>query len=395
MRLVPRPLSGFFAGGLGCAVFGMALALMGPAVPGQPGGPGAEDDPFDPMTVLTQQQWGKVDAAIDRALAWIAIQQRADGSFPTYDTAQPAVTSLAAMAFLARGHLPGEGPHGAVIDGAIEFVLTCQQPAGLLAKAPTSRHQPDWRKDPRRTAPYNHGIGSVFLCEVYGMTSRDKSIRIRSAIERALDFTLADQRKPKRFPLDQGGWRYVDHLAQDNADADLSTTCLHLMFLRSAKNAGFEVPTESIDAAMEYVKRCYKPQYGTTTYGPTYQSPPTRVLAGAAITALSLGGLHKTKIAQSAADYLLANPFTVYNQGDFDGHFHYGAYHATLGMFQIGGHHWQRFFPQLVRCLLENQAPAGNWALERNHEAVGIVYTTALAVNALSVPYQLIPIYQR
>ncbi len=193
MRVFVKPLACLVSSGLAGDIFGMALALMvftlaRPAVLAQPAGPGTGtgNDLLDPMTALTQQQWGEVDAAINRALAWIAKQQRPNGSFPTYDTGQPAVTSLATMAFLARGHLPGEGPYSAVIDDAIEFVLTCQQPAGLLAKVPTSRHQPDWRRDPRRTAPYNHAISSVFLCEVYGMTSRDKSIRIRSAIELAL-----------------------------------------------------------------------------------------------------------------------------------------------------------------------------------------------------------------
>ena len=401
MRVFVKPLACLVPSGLFSDIFGMALALMvftltRPTVLAQPADPGAGDDFSDPMTALTQQQWDKVDAAIDRALAWIAKQQRADGSFPTFDTGQPAVTSLATMAFLARGHLPGEGPYGAVIDDAIEFVLTCQQPTGLLAKVPTSQHQPDWGMDPRRTAPYNHPISSVFLCEVYGMTSRDKSMRIRRAIERALDFSLAQQRKPKRFPQDEGGWRYVDYVTQDNTDADLSISSWQLMFLRSARNAGFDIPSDRIDAAVGYVQRCFKPRFGSFTYGVQHPQLPSRAMAGAGIVALSLSGLHETDMARSAANWILAQSFDKYRGGtSHQDQFHYGVYHCSLAMFQMGGHFWERFYPRVVRVLVGNQSSQGHWQPELTLEAYDNVYTTALVVNALCVPYQLIPIYQR
>src|SRR6478609_8952205 len=64
------------------------------------------------LDVLTVDQWKKIDDGVDRGIAWLALQQRADGSFPTLESGQPAVTSLAVMAFLSRGHLPGGGPYG-------------------------------------------------------------------------------------------------------------------------------------------------------------------------------------------------------------------------------------------------------------------------------------------
>ena len=47
---------------------------------------------------------------------------------------------------------------------------------------------------------------------------------------------------PKDSPADRGGWRYIHDL--DDVDSDLSVTGWQLMFLRSARNAGFEVPNE-------------------------------------------------------------------------------------------------------------------------------------------------------
>src|SRR5689334_6176245 len=52
-----------------------------------------------PANVLSADQWKHVDAAVHRALGWLASQQQPDGSFSTLDSGQPAVTSLCAMAF--------------------------------------------------------------------------------------------------------------------------------------------------------------------------------------------------------------------------------------------------------------------------------------------------------
>ena len=62
-------------------------------------GPEAES----PHDALTPKQWQQIDEAVDRALAWLASRQRADGAFVTgLDTFQPAVTSLCVLAFLAK-----------------------------------------------------------------------------------------------------------------------------------------------------------------------------------------------------------------------------------------------------------------------------------------------------
>ncbi|MEZ6053887.1 MAG: hypothetical protein R3C02_21260 [Planctomycetaceae bacterium] len=72
---------------------------------------------------LAPEQWQRIDLSVDRALEFLATQQGRDGSFASIDTGQPGVTALSVLAFLSRGHVPGEGPYGKSLSRAVDFVL--------------------------------------------------------------------------------------------------------------------------------------------------------------------------------------------------------------------------------------------------------------------------------
>ena len=91
-------------------------------------------------------------------------------------------------------------------------------------------------------------------------------------IEKSLAATLEMQRWPKDLPVDRGGWRYITDDGMN--DSDLSITGWQLMFLRSARNAGFDVPQQPIDDAVQYVRRTFNKRNGTFGYviAPTFAS---------------------------------------------------------------------------------------------------------------------------
>src|SRR4051812_5384828 len=61
-----------------------------------------------------------VDLAIVNALKFLSAAQRPNGSWEvSAGNESTAATSLAVMAFLAAGHVPGEGPYGQAIDRGI------------------------------------------------------------------------------------------------------------------------------------------------------------------------------------------------------------------------------------------------------------------------------------
>lgn len=347
--------------------------------------------------LLSTQEWKRLDDAVDRALGYLAAKQnRKNGSFAAPDLGQPGITSLCILAFLSRGHLPTEGPHHEAMHDAIEFVLSTQRSNGLLFSLPVAD---TWQYGtPTHTAIYNHAIAGLMLSEVYGMTELEQSDRIGTAITKAVQLTRQHQQRPKRNPQDEGGWRYIASNQSFRNDADLSVTSWQLMFLRAARNNGFEIPAEPIDDALQYIHRLFDERKGAFKYS---NLPPsnhaTRAVVGSGILSLSLGGEHHAEIATTAGDWVLKHPFDRYNGVEHsEERYHYSVYYCSLGMFQLGGTHWERFYPNLMRVLLANQQADGSWPAESNRDGhFGNAYTTALVVLALTPPYQLLPIYQR
>ena len=340
--------------------------------------------------LLSAAQRRRVDGAVDRALANLVAQQRPDGSFPTPRQAQPGVTALCVQGLLARGHLPGAGPYGRSLDRAIGYMLSCQRPNGLIARMPPERTLVPHGAS--HTGIYNHAITGVVLCEVYGMAGPHTSARVRAAIEKALAFTRRRQIEAKPDPVDRGAWRYLRRYP--NGDSDLCVTSWQLMFLRAAKNAGFQVPAEQIDEAMSFARSCFLPGRGTFNYvHPKWRYGwRTPGMAGSGVLSLALAGRHNSQMAQSTGRWILRT--------DFDNsarrRFFYGGYYCSQAMFQLGGEYWRQFYPRFSRTLLACQHRDGSWGPETWVDRMwGMPYATALGAQGLMVPYQLLPIYQR
>lgn len=351
------------------------------------------------MDVLSEQEWRQVDRACERALAWLARQQRRNGSFPCVDIGQPGVTGLCVMAFLSQGHLPGEGEYGQRLRRAIDYVLASQKPNGLIARAGPSAvplpHNIDHRIG--QTSVYNHAIGGLVLSEVYAMSDQVDTYRLQQVIQQALEVTLAEQARPKRRALDHGGWRYLDRF--NRADSDLSVVGWHLMFMRSAKNAGFDVPNQAIDDAVACIRRHFVPRVGNFVYTVQEEETPTRALAGAGVLALAHAGMHNTPEALQAGQSLLDRPFDAYNQTMYGlERYHYSVFHCCQAAYQLGGRYWDGFFPRTAKTLLANQRSNGSWPEENSSHGDGMFgnsYTTALVVLSLAAPNGILPVYQR
>jgi len=381
------------------AALGLPAAAMGAETgAGDSGAPPAAKPLAEALPVQDRRQ---MEGAVDRALSWMAGRQAADGSFPTLPQAEPAITSLCVLAFLSRGHQPGLGPYGARIEKGIDFVISCQRPDGLFSyQAPEAMHVDDGAS---HAAVYNHAIAGLMLGEVYGHVTGRRAEQVKEALEKALQFTRRLQTRMKAYPGDKGGWRYLRlRWNAGTADSDLSVTAWQLMFLRSARNAEFNVPQEYIDEAMEFVHRCWKEQEGVFYYaidGTGYGDIRTgRGMVAAGVVSLALAGQHQSPMELAAGDWLLEHPCLGF--GDRLGvadRFFYSAYYMSQAAAQLGGRYWEGIFPPVAEALLSSQMPDGSWPAEVGHRDLmfGNVYTSALAVLSLTPAFQLLPVYQR
>lgn len=351
-------------------------------------------------TALPAGEWSKVEEGVDGGLAWLASQQEEDGRFPSDDAAQPAVTSLAIMAFLSRGHMPDQGKYGRHISAAIDFVLSTQRRRGYFSLLPVT--PPAQHLSPSQTVTYNHSIAGLMLGEVYGMTSGERSARIKDSIARALIFHREVQTRKKQVPSDIGGFRY-GYPESPNASSDMSVTGWALMFLRSARNAEFNVPKQYFDEGLDFVERCYESdpsqhEKGVFRYRPQASDPkgnPQITLANtaSAMLTLILGGRQENAGIADGVRWFQSRDYPRPWQ---NGYFYLSSYYSSQAMAQVGGETWNQMFPQIARNLLEEQASDGAWPLGTGNEGkFGQAYTTSLAILALTPAYQLLPIYQR
>ncbi len=313
----------------------------------------------------------EVDRSLSHAVRYLAAQQQPSGAWRAPQGESAAMTSLALMALMANGHVPGEGPHGKNMERAVRWVIDRQFANGLIASNQT------------HGVMYEHGICTLMLAEVAGMTDEPLASRVRASLASAVKLILQAQAVAKS-ESHLGGWRY----GPSSNDSDLSATGWQLLALRAAKDVGCDVPVASIDAAVSYVKRCAG-RSGGFSYQPGDGVTPTR--SGTGILCLEVCGQHHAAETMVAAEFLRRRPPRVQ-----DGWFFYGAYYSSIGMFKVGGDYWTETRDSVASALLISQSPDGAWTGQGSNEfSFGPIYCTSLAALALAVEYQYLPIYQR
>jgi hypothetical protein len=314
----------------------------------------------------------EMDQAIDQALDYLQRTQDADGSWRAgHGTRHPAVTSLAVMAFLSAGHVPGEGRYGETVEKGIRWVLQAQHANGLIASD-------------RSHEMYSHGISTLMLAEAAGMTDARLGVEVRQQLEKAVAVILKAQRN---HGPSQGGWRYT----MVGSDADISVTGWQVMALRAAKNLGCDVPAESIERAVQYIDRCRDPSSGGYRYMPGGRQ--TLGCTGTSVLALEICGKerHHSPDVLKAGAYLINYPPRWGQE-----HFFYSIYYTAQATFQLGDNYWSFYRPKLHQVLLTNQKSNGSWmGADGEGRSQGPNYCTAMAALALTVEYRFLPIYQR
>ncbi|MHC4948295.1 MAG: prenyltransferase/squalene oxidase repeat-containing protein, partial [Planctomycetota bacterium] len=211
--------------------------------------------------------------------------------------------------------------------------------------------------------------------EIYGMNPDDK--RVRDVLVKAVELIVGTQN-------DEGGWRYnpVPY------DADISVTICEIMALRSARNAGIKVPKETIDRAVEYVRRCQNADGGFKYMIQAGGSAWPRTAAG--VASLFYSGIYEDDSITRGLDYLMRTALPGAGTTG-QAHYYYGHYYAGQAMYLAGGVYWQTWWPAIRNELITRQSTSGGWL---DHHAGG-AYATAMSLITLQMPKRYMPIFQK
>ena len=360
------------------AVVGVASgwALCGPAV--------AEEDP------RVQAQ-----SAIQGGLKWLAARQVADGpEAGSWEAGEPryrtAVASLAGLAFLANGHLPGEGPYGRAIERAMAYVKPSMASDGYLGRGD-------------RSGMYIHAICTLFGLSYLGM-SREAATDTELAdwCRRSLRL-IVEAQKVSRLDFARGGWRYTPY----TDESDVSVTSWQLLVLHAARQCGYVIEEDGPDAAIRFINSAFVEQAGTPAraggaagfvYRPGVSQDPEPAATGAAIFIKSLLERHADERVVKSLGFLGAYP-PSWGGEQYGGYFFFSAFYMTQGMFQIGDAAWEGYMAPMRGILVDHQAGDGSWPYPpddvRQSQLAGAAYPTAMAVLILSLEKQYLPMYQR
>jgi hypothetical protein len=339
----------------------------------------------EPLRALYQPATSAVDEGLDY-LAKQQAQAPQPGAFGTGDwSGNVAITSLAALAFLAGGHHPQRSKYGTVVEKATAYVVSQSQPEGLLYNA---RSQPKgglWM--------YSHGFGTLFLAEVYGTPlNAELSRQVLKVLKRAVDLILRTQNQ-------QGGWRYEAEVVRQ---ADLSVTVAQIMALRAARNLGLPVPDAAFQRCQQFLLRCQELPGGGFHYQPD-DALPSFPMTAAGLAGLHCCGFYQGQAVEKAREYLQG-----YRPDQAAGNIHpeyflYGHYYAALALYQAPARWWLPWY-QAVRDVLcrkdmgsatgptpHRRQPGGFWH-DPQH---GPHFATALALLILQLPLNWLPIFQK
>ncbi len=339
--------------------------------------------------------------AVDQGLAWLAEHQNPDGSWSakigyklnesyreTGDGSHVGVSAMAGMAFLAGGHLPGRGKYGRNVELGVNYILSACQKDGYITQ--------------NGTRMYSHAFATLFLAEIFGMTSRKD---VRDKLQRAVDFIVDTQNA-------EGGWRYVPF----DPTSDMSIVVCQVLALRAARNIGIRVPRSTVDRATQYVmdsaitedmvrgflRSRFEDPVGSFRYQVSrgVRSRSSFALTAAGVTSLYGLGIYSNEAILRGLDYLKHNleEFNAQTGARRGGHyfFWYGHYYGVQAMYTAGSSahidYWEPYFERVRAELLSMQHADGSFP---NDVGPGLAFGTATAVLILEIPYRYLPIFQR
>ncbi|MCG8451117.1 MAG: terpene cyclase/mutase family protein [Pirellulales bacterium] len=323
---------------------------------------------------------GATQQAVMEGLRWLARNQGRQGMWSmrggyadgTSVENREAATGMALIAFQGAGYTPQSDPHEPfteVVSRAWKTLLKKQKEDG------------DFFHEGRgHSHLYTHAICTIALCELYGMTRNSK---YREPAQRAVDYCV-------KIQSEKGGWRYFP-----GTGSDLSVTGWFVMALQSARMAGLEVPSSTLDRVSEYLNSVSREGGVFYSYQPS--SGATQAMTAEGLLCRQyLGWKQSDWRLQRGGNYLVRN-LPVWEDDERDVYY---WYYATQVCHHLEGAHW-RTWNEVMRVVLpahqvQDGKERGSWDPDGDEwgDQGGRLYVTCLSIYMLEVYYRHLPIHQ-
>lgn len=347
--------------------------------------------------------------SLSLGLAWLARQQRSDGSWQldvgnpsrglaNYpDAASPSLktdagaTALALLVYLGVGETHLEGKYQENIKRGIDWLLRTQKANGDLH---------DWEERGRQTAFYAHSQATITLCEAFALTGDEN---LREPAQRAVQFLLDSQY------LTDGGWKYQPQSGLTTGD--LSVTGWALMALNTARAAELDVPPAAFERASGFLDTVQEEggfRYKYMQIDPLENVSPAMTAEG--LLSRQWLGWEKDHPAMIEGVEYLIDPMFEPNWSAGERNVYQWYYTAQL-LHNLGGDAWTTWFDRVKRLIVENQSTAGGRAKGKDvlgswhptrpkgspweyGDKAGRLYVTAMCLLILETPIRHAAIYE-
>lgn len=309
-----------------------------------------------------------VAAIYERGLGFLIDAQQEDGSWQ--GAGSPGITGICLMAFLASGEDPNFGRYQHTVRKAVRAIIVAQDTeTGFILNS-----------------MYHHGFALLALSEAYGALDESRlwegageEKENRRSIAEAIDLAVraaATAQKKNQW----GGWRYTP----DSTEADTSVTGAVLMGLLAARNAGFEVPDEMIEAALEYLRKSTA-ENGMVAYSGLGGMGESMNRSAIATLVFAVGKKKQWEEFAATLKYVSSN--LEHSEQSYPAYF---RYYMAQALFQGDIEAWEKWNGETIRQLKGEQQSDGSFS---GHQ--GTEYGTGMALLALALNYRFLPIYER